>query len=109
VVNSSDPRLDRLIERAGEVDIFAFTSSSTARNLLERARAMGREEQLREALARATVAAIGKPTAQELSRLGVAVDVIPENFTFEAMLAALVGRKRSSGNAASMAKDRMEL
>ena len=26
-----------------------------------------------------------------------------------AMLAALVGRKRSSGNAASMAKDRMEL
>lgn len=109
VVNSSDPRLDRLIERAGEVDIFAFTSSSTARNLLERARAIGREEQLRGALARATVAAIGKPTAQELSRLGVAVDVIPENFTFEAMLAALVGRKRSSGNAASMAKDRMEL
>ncbi|MCK9407380.1 MAG: uroporphyrinogen-III C-methyltransferase [Methanothrix sp.] len=94
VVNSSDPRLDRLIERAGEVDIFAFTSSSTARNLLERARSMGREEPLREALARATVAAIGKPTAQELSRLGVAVDVIPERFTFEAMLAALVGRKR---------------
>src|SRR5690606_25791038 len=37
VVNSFDPRLDRLIERAGEVDIFAFTSSSTARNLVERA------------------------------------------------------------------------
>jgi uroporphyrinogen-III synthase len=55
---------------------------------------MGREEQLRGALARATVAAIGKPTAEELSRLGVAVDVIPERFTFEAMLAALVGRKR---------------
>ncbi len=109
VVNSFDPRLDRLIERAGEVDIFAFTSSSTARNLLERARAMGREEQLRRALARATVAAIGKPTALELSRLGVAVDVIPNSFTFEAMLAALAERRRSSGNAASMAEDRMEL
>ncbi|MGV8089118.1 MAG: uroporphyrinogen-III C-methyltransferase [Methanothrix sp.] len=109
VVNSFDPRLDQLIERAGEVDIFAFTSSSTARNLLERARAMGREEQLRRALAKATVAAIGKPTAQELSRLGVAVDVIPNSFTFEAMLAALAERRRSSGNAASMAEDRMEL
>jgi uroporphyrinogen III methyltransferase/synthase len=94
VVNSSDPRLDRLIERAGEVDIFAFTSSSTARNLILRAKEMGREEQLRRALKKATVAAIGKPTAEELSRLGVAVDVIPESFTFEAMLAALAGRKR---------------
>jgi uroporphyrinogen III methyltransferase/synthase len=94
VVNSSDPRLARLIERAGEVDIFAFTSSSTARNLILRAKEMGREEQLRRALKKATVAAIGKPTAEELSRLGVAVDVIPESFTFEAMLAALAGRKR---------------
>ena len=85
VVNSSDSRLDRLIEQAGEVDIFAFTSSSTARNLISRAREMGREEKLRNALAKATVTAIGKPTAEELSRQGVAVDVIPESFTFEAM------------------------
>jgi len=99
VVNSSDPRLDRLIERAGQVDIFAFTSSSTARNLISRAREMGREEELRRALAKATVAAIGKPTAEELSRLNVAVDVIPESFTFEAMLAALARRKRVLGNA----------
>src|SRR5690606_27845229 len=79
VVNSSDSRLDRLIEQAGEVDIFAFTSSSTARNLISRAREMGREDEMRKALAKATVTAIGKPTAQELSRLGVAVDVIPES------------------------------
>lgn len=104
VVDSSDPRLDQLIERASEVDIFAFTSSSTARNLISRAREMGREEQLREALAKATVTAIGKPTAEELSRLGVAVDVIPESFTFEAMLAALAKRRRAPGKPQKMTK-----
>jgi uroporphyrinogen-III synthase len=89
VVPSHDPELDELIKRARSVDIFAFTSSSTARFLMERAKAMGLETQLREALAAATVAVIGKPTAEQLARLGVKVDVMPEKFTFEAMLASL--------------------
>ena len=57
VVPSGDIRLDELIKRARSVDIFAFTSSSTARYLIERARAMGLEKQLRLALAAGTVAA----------------------------------------------------
>ena len=89
VVPSGDPLLDELIKRANSVDIFAFTSSSTARFLIERAGAMGLEKELRLALAAGTVAAIGKPTAEELARLGVVVDVMPERFTFEAMLAVL--------------------
>ncbi len=89
VVPSGDPLLDELIKRANSVDIFAFTSSSTARFLIERAGAMGLEKQLRLALAAGTVAAIGKPTADELARLGVEVDIMPDNFTFEAMLAVL--------------------
>jgi uroporphyrinogen III methyltransferase/synthase len=89
VVPSGDPLLDELIERANSVDIFAFTSSTTARFLIERAGAMGLEKQLRLALAAGKVAAIGKPTAEELSRLGVVVDIMPEDFTFEAMLAVL--------------------
>ncbi len=89
VVPSVDPLLDELIKSANSVDIFAFTSSTTARFLIERAGAMGLEKQLRLALAAGTVAAIGKPTAEELSRLGVVVDVMPEDFTFEAMLAVL--------------------
>jgi uroporphyrinogen III methyltransferase/synthase len=91
VVPSNDPRLDDLIKGAKSVDIFAFTSSSTARLLIERAREMGQgqEANLRDSLANATVAAIGKPTAAELERLGVQVDVMPERFTFEAMLQAL--------------------
>jgi uroporphyrinogen III methyltransferase / synthase len=89
VVPSGDIRLDELIKRAKSVHIFAFTSSSTARFLIERAKAMGLEKQLREALAASTVAAIGKPTAEQLASLGVEVDVMPDKFTFEAMLASL--------------------
>jgi uroporphyrinogen III methyltransferase/synthase len=94
VVPSGDTRLDELIKRARSVDIFAFTSSSTARVLIERARAMGLEKELREALAAGTVAVIGKPTAEELARLGVKVDVMPDKFTFEAMLTILQEKKR---------------
>lgn len=89
VVPSGDSRLDELIKRAKSVQVFAFTSSSTARYLMQRAKAIGMEKQLREALALNTVAAIGKPTAEELVRLGVKVDVMPDKFTFEAMLACL--------------------
>lgn len=94
VVDSGDVRLDELIKRARSVDIFAFTSSSTARNLLGRAKALGLEPKLREALKGATVAAIGKPTCEELDRLGVNVDSVPEKFTFEAMLQALAKREQ---------------
>lgn len=94
VVPSGDPRLDELIARARSVDIFAFTSSSTARYLIKRAKAMGQEKELREAIAAGTVAVIGKPTAVQLASLGVQVDVMPEKFTFEAMLVALQEKKR---------------
>ncbi len=86
VIGSDDPRLDHLIGRASTIDIFAFTSSSTARYLLKRASELGLEKELRKALTRAKVAVIGKPTAAELERLGIRVDVMPEQFTFEALL-----------------------
>lgn len=88
-VPSKDPMLDELIRIIKSIDIFAFTSSSTARFLVERAIELQREEELFEAFRDGTVAAIGLPTAEELKRLGVRVDVMPERFTFEAMLVAL--------------------
>jgi len=94
VVPSQDPRLDDLIAKARSVDIFAFTSSSTARSLVERARQLGQEGPLREALAAGTVAAIGRPTAEELARLGIGVNVTPEKFTFEAILQELAASVR---------------
>jgi uroporphyrinogen III methyltransferase/synthase len=86
---SGDKRLDDLILKADEIDIFAFTSSTTARYLMERAKEMDLEGQLRRALESARVAVIGLPTAAELKRLGVRVDVMPEKFTFESMRQAL--------------------
>lgn len=89
VAPSKDPRLDDLIRNAKDIDIFAFTSSSTARFLVRRAEELGLEKELRKALENATIAVIGKPTAEELERLKIRVDVIPEKFTFDAMLQAL--------------------
>jgi uroporphyrinogen III methyltransferase/synthase len=89
VILSRNELLDDLIRHPDQVGIFAFTSSSTARSLLERARELNLEDSLRNALAEATVAVIGRPTAAELERLGVHVDVMPETFTFEAMLRGL--------------------
>lgn len=88
-VPSGDPKLDELIMMCRSIDIFAFTSSSTARYLVERARDLGQEGELFEALTEGVVAAIGLPTAEELGRLGIRVDVMPESFTFEAMLSLL--------------------
>jgi len=85
IAPSADPRLDWLILR-GRPDVFAFTSGSTAKNLIERAKELDAEADLREKLARSKVAAIGPPTKAELERLGVRVDFVPERYTFESML-----------------------
>lgn len=86
ISGSGDPRLDDLIRAARSVHVYGFTSGSTSRYLIKRARELGLEESLREALADGIVVAIGPPTAAELKRLGVRVDAIPERFTFEDML-----------------------
>jgi len=88
ISGSGDVRLDRLIRRARSVEVFAFTSGSTSRYLIKRAREMGQEEELRSALAAGMVVAIGPPTRTELERLGVRVDIMPERYTFQEMLKA---------------------
>jgi uroporphyrinogen III methyltransferase/synthase len=92
IVGSRDPRLDDLIRRPESVDIFAFTSASTARHLLKRAGELEALDALRRALVRSVVAAIGPPTTKELKSLGIRVDVMPERFTFPDMLAAIKDR-----------------
>jgi uroporphyrinogen-III synthase len=96
VAPSGDTRLDDLIRRATSVDIFAFTSTSTVQKLIERARMLGMETELREALSNSVVAAIGKPTAKELERQNIRMDVMPEKFTFDAMLKTLKDKMRST-------------
>ncbi|MEM0499251.1 MAG: uroporphyrinogen-III synthase, partial [Methanothrix sp.] len=88
VTGSGDERLDDLIRRAELIDVFAFTSGSTARYLMRRAGELGMEDHLRNALDSALVVAIGPPTASVLRELGVRVDLIPERYTFKGMLEA---------------------
>jgi len=88
IAPSGDPKLDWLILR-GTPDVFAFTSGSTARNILARAKELGAEGRLRGRLSEAKVAAIGPPTRAVLEDLGVRVDVMPERYTFRAMLEEL--------------------
>lgn len=66
----------------GMVDWFVFTSPLTAGAFMDIAYSIVGEEDARGMLMRSKVAAIGRPTASELERMGVRVDAIPENATF---------------------------
>jgi uroporphyrinogen-III synthase len=78
---------DRVVR--GEVDVYAFLSSLTVRNFLDLAAALGMEDGVRAALARATVAAIGGPTKETLEGEGIRVTVVPPRATFADLLDAL--------------------
>jgi uroporphyrinogen-III synthase len=80
-----------LIERtlAGDVDAFAFTSSMMVKGFMKHAENMGAGENIKEVLSRAVVGAIGTPTGNTLKKHGVNADVIPEEFTFEALIKAM--------------------
>jgi uroporphyrinogen-III synthase len=83
-----------LIERtlAGEVDAFAFTSSMMVRGFMKQAEELGAEETIKDTLNRAVVGAIGTPTGNTLKKHGINADVIPDEFTFEALLKAIKSR-----------------
>ena len=75
----------------GRVDIATFSSSSTVRNLVA---LLGDEAQT--LLGRLTVACIGPVTAQAAERLGLRVEITPQEHTIPALVAAIVeasGRK----------------
>ncbi len=80
-----------LIERAlaGKVDAFAFTSSMMVKGFMKHAKGLGAEETIKESLSRAVVGAIGTPTGNTLKKYGINANVIPDEFTFEALLKAI--------------------
>jgi uroporphyrinogen-III synthase len=77
---------------AGEVDAFAFTSSMMVKGFMKHADRLGAGETIKEHLNRAVVGAIGTPTGNTLKKHGVNANVIPEEFTFEALLKAIKSR-----------------
>ena len=78
----------KLIELAisGKITVFAFTSSMMVRNFFANADKMGVGEQIVNVLNDSTVAAIGIPTADTVNSYGVEVEVIPDRYTFEALV-----------------------
>lgn len=80
-----------LIERtlAGEVDAFAFTSSMMVKGFMKHAKSLGAEETIKQILNKSVVGAIGTPTGNTLEKYGVNAKVVPDEFTFEALLKAI--------------------
>lgn len=71
---------------AGEIDVFAFTSSMMVRNFFELAEEQASKDEVISLMNRSIVAAIGIPTARTIEKYGVNVSVTPGKFTFEDIL-----------------------
>ena len=69
----------------GDLAAACFTSSLTVEHFLEAAEARGVREEAIAGLKTATVGVIGEPTAETARSLGLEVDVVPEEATFEAL------------------------
>ncbi|RED64101.1 uroporphyrinogen-III C-methyltransferase [Cohnella lupini] len=77
----------------GEIHVITFTSSSTVINLLEALRQLGLKEPA-EALRGVEIACIGPVTAKTAEENGLQVTIIPEKYTIEGLVDALVERRR---------------
>ncbi|MGA9140278.1 MAG: uroporphyrinogen-III synthase [Methanocella sp.] len=75
---------------SGRIDAFTFTSTMTAKSLLAMGESMGVLEDLKRAINAKKVVVIGNPTAGFLKENGIRIDVVPERFTFEDMIEALL-------------------
>jgi len=76
----------------GELAGACFTSSLTVEHFLEAAAERGVRAAAIEGLSDAAVGAIGDPTRETAESAGIAVDVVPETATFEALAAAVAER-----------------
>jgi uroporphyrinogen-III synthase len=63
----------------GRVDAIALTNLGQVRRLIEVARALGCEEQLRDGLARTPIASVGPVVSDELKSHGLRTDISPAN------------------------------
>ena len=88
IISPKDERHVALLKRAlaGEVDIFAFTSTMMVRNFMAFADEKEVKDEIIRIMNKKTVAAIGKPTCDTLLGFGIKVGIMPEYYTFEEML-----------------------
>ncbi|MEM0448228.1 MAG: uroporphyrinogen-III synthase [Methanomassiliicoccales archaeon] len=83
--------LQRLIDHGerGEVDVFLFTSSLSARILLDTWSSRSGMDAVMRSLSAKIVGAIGPPTKETLESYGIRVDVMPARATFIDLLQAV--------------------
>jgi len=88
IIQPRDERHTKLMEQAlaGNIDIFAFTSSMMVRNFFTLAEEFDAKDKLIRIMNEKMVAAIGKPTSETLATYGVKVSIVPEHYTFEELL-----------------------
>ncbi|WP_441241181.1 uroporphyrinogen-III synthase [Tardiphaga sp. 768_D3_N2_1] len=67
---------------ADRVDAIALTSSGQVRRLVDAAKAHGRDDQLRSALAKTPIASVGPVVSDELRSYGLEADITPANDAF---------------------------
>lgn len=96
--NIESERVDQLIHElaAGQVDAIAFTSATQVRRLFQVARRSIGEERLVTILHRLTVAAVGPVVAEDLTKRGVQVDLMPPDSFFMKPLVRELVRKFNS-------------
>ncbi|MEE6210223.1 uroporphyrinogen-III synthase [Salarchaeum sp. III] len=75
---------------AGDLDAALFTSSLTVEHFLDAADDRGCRAQAIEGLNRAVVGTIGEPTRQTAEERGIAVDVVPDEASFESLADAVL-------------------
>lgn len=86
-VKAGRPLLDMFYKGIrGEIDVFAFTSSMSARSFINEARKHYTDEEVDDMLDCAIIAAIGEPTQKTLEDMGVRVDIMSKKATFEDLL-----------------------
>ncbi len=76
----------------GELAGACFTSSLTVEHFLDAAADRGVEREAIAGLDDAVVGAIGEPTRETATELGIEVDVVPDTAEFEALARAVVSR-----------------
>ena len=90
---ADDHRVEALIRELGEgrINAIAFTSSPQVKRLAEVAEKTGLAEMLSQGLARTKVAVIGPVAADELARLGVSPDAMPDtSYSMKPLVQAIV-------------------
>ncbi len=89
-VKTGRPLLDMFYKGIrGEIDVFAFTSSMSAKSFIDEAKKHYSDEEVEDMLDCAVIAAIGEPTKKMLEDMGYRVDIMPAKATFEDLLAAI--------------------